>query len=146
VTRNVPQSFANHSRIVPLYHGAAFVILVANFLWACYQLVAAFSLAAVVALLLAAALLIVWFYARLFALTVQDRVIRLEMRLRLQQLLPADLKPRIGELTVAQLVALRFAGDAELPALTRRVLDEKILDRGEIKKLVTDWQADYLRA
>jgi hypothetical protein len=68
------------------------------------------------------------------------------MRLRLGQILPADLKPRIGEFTVGQLVALRFASDAELPTLARKVLDERIASRAEIKKLVTDWQADELRA
>jgi len=144
--KNVPQNFANHARLVPLYHGAAFFILAVNFFWTCYRLVVDRSVSAAIALLVAIALLIVWFYARLFVTTVQDRVIRLEMRLRLQQLLPADLKPRIGEFTVAQLVALRFAGDAELPVLARKVLDEGIADRAEIKKLVKDWQADYLRA
>ena len=61
------------------------------------------------------------------------------------QLLPADLKPRIGELTVAQLVALRFASDEELPALVRQVLDEKLTERKEIKKRVKSWRADHLR-
>ncbi len=77
---------------------------------------------------------------------VQDRVIRLEMRLRLAGLLPADLQARIQELTVDQLVSLRFASDAELPGLTRKVLDDKITDRKSIKKLVKDWQADWMRA
>ena len=65
----------------------------------------------------------------MFALRVQDRVIRLEMRLRLRELLPPDLVPRISELRPRQLVALRFAGDRELPALTRRVLDERLRGR-----------------
>jgi hypothetical protein len=77
---------------------------------------------------------------------VQDRVIRLEMQLRLQQLLPQDLRPRMREFTVNQLVSLRFASDAELPALARKVLDEKLNDRKAIKKLIRDWQPDYLRA
>jgi len=77
---------------------------------------------------------------------VQDRVIRLEERLRCERLLPADLKPRIAEFTVSQLVALRFASDAELPALARKVLDEKISERKPIKQLVKNWRADYLRA
>ena len=76
----------------------------------------------------------------------QDRVIRLEMRLRMQQLLPADLRPRIPEFSVGQLVALRFASDQELPELARKVLDEKIEDRKAIKKLVKNWQPDFLRA
>jgi hypothetical protein len=94
----------------------------------------------------AAALIMGFLSARMFALTVQDRVIRLEERLRYQRLLPADLQPRIGEFTVNQLVSLRFASDAELPALARRVLDEKMNERKAIKQLVKSWRPDYLRA
>jgi hypothetical protein len=105
-----------------------------------------FSWGALVNILLALAFLVLFFYARIFALTVQDRVIRLEMRMRLAQLLPGELRPRIPEFSVGQLVALRFASDAELPALARKVLDEKLNDRKAVKQLVKDWQADYLRA
>jgi hypothetical protein len=79
-------------------------------------------------------------------LTVQDRIIRLEMRLRLAEVLPVDLRPRIPEFNVAQLVSMRFASDAELPSIARKVLDEKMNDRKAIKQLVKDWQGDYLRA
>jgi hypothetical protein len=96
--------------------------------------------------LMALALFMLAFFARVFALTVQDRVIRLEMRLRLAEVLPVDLRPRIPEFTVAQLVSLRFASDSELPALARKVLDEKLDNRKAIKQLVKDWQGDYLRA
>ena len=84
--------------------------------------------------------------ARVMALKVQDRVIRLEERLRYERLLPADLKPRIGEFAVEQVVSLRFASDAELPALARKVLDEKMMERKAIKQLVKAWRPDYLRA
>jgi hypothetical protein len=100
----------------------------------------------VLSVLVAAALLVLYFYTRRFAWTVQDRVIRLEMRLRLTELLPGELRQRIPEFTVGQLVALRFASDAELPELARKVLEEKINDRKVIKQLVKDWQADNLRA
>ena len=80
------------------------------------------------------------------ALKVQDRVIRLEERLRYERVLPSDLKARIGEFTVAQLVSLRFAGDAELPALARKVLDEKLSERKAIKQMVKTWKPDFLRA
>jgi hypothetical protein len=60
-------------------------------------------------------------------------------------LLPADLKPRIGDFTTAQLIALRFASDAELPDLARRVLDEGLTDRKAIKRLIKEWRADYCR-
>jgi hypothetical protein len=96
--------------------------------------------------LLALALILGFLSARMFALSVQDRVIRLEERLRYQRLLPADLKPRIDEFTVAQLVSLRFASDSELPALARKVLDERMQERKAIKQLVKNWKPDYLRA
>jgi len=146
MSKNVPQAFENHARLVPAYHFVAFLILVAYVGWSLWQLVRApFAVGEVFALLFAVAVAIIWFYARVFALTAQDRIIRLEMRLRLQQLLPDDLKPRIGEFSVAQLVGLRFASDAELPALARKVLEERIEDRKAVKRLVRDWQGDYLR-
>jgi len=83
--------------------------------------------------------------ARRYATKLQDRIIRLEMRLRLAQVLPDDLKARILEFTVGQLIALRFASDAELPDLARKVLTEKIEKRSEIKKLIKNWQADWHR-
>ena len=94
---------------------------------------------------MAAALMILFFYARVFALRVQDRVIRLEMRLRMRELLPDDLQDRIDDFTPTQMVGLRFAGDAELPGLARKVLDENVTAAAPIKKLVTDWRADHHR-
>jgi hypothetical protein len=142
-----PQDFKNHTRNVPLYHQFVFFVFAVNLGWTIYRLVKdVFSWGAIVNVLVAMALLVLAFYVRAFVVTVQDRVIRLEMRLRLAGLLPADLRPRIPEFTVAQLVSLRFASDAELPALARKVLDEKLNDRKAIKQLIKDWQADYLRA
>ena len=100
----------------------------------------------VVALIVAIALLLAALYGRMFALAVQDRLIRLEMQLRLQGLLPANLRPRIPEFTVNQLVALRFASDAELPGLAGKVLAENLQDRKTIKRMIQNWQADELRA
>jgi hypothetical protein len=97
-------------------------------------------------LLTAIALVLVFFYSRVFAIQVQDRVIRLEERLRLARLLPDDLRGRVEEFTVAQLVALRFASDAELPGLARRVLQEGMGDRDSIKRAIKDWRADNQRA
>ena len=91
------------------------------------------------------ALIIVALFARLFALGAQDRVIRLEMRLRMRELLPDDLRGRINDFTPTQMVGLRFAGDAELPALARKVLDENIRAATPIKKAITNWQADLYR-
>jgi hypothetical protein len=78
-------------------------------------------------------------------LTVQDRVIRLEMRLRLHETLP-DLRNRVYELTPRRLVALRFANDAEMPELVREVLAGRLVQSKAIKSRVKDWQGDYLRA
>ncbi len=140
------QTFKNHAKTVPLYHLVAGPILLINVFWTAAGVWTHPGGDSVMALLVAIALVIVYLFARAFALTVQDRVIRLEMRLRMRELLPADLLPRIPEFTRGQLVALRFASDAELPALARRVLDEGLTDRKAIKQLVRQWQADTLRA
>jgi len=140
------QNFENHTKIVPMFHQVALPLLAINFGWSVYRLVRHVSGETVVGVLLAVAIILVALFARMFALTVQDRVIRLEMRLRMQQVLPQDLRGRIPEFTVGQLVSLRFASDAELPALARKVLDEKMTDRKTIKKLIRDWQPDLLRA
>jgi|SRR5712692_2418485 len=140
------QSFENHSRMITGYHRLVLPIFTLNLIWSLYRLGRSFSVESVMNVLVAVALILLFYYARIFALTVQDRVIRLEMRLRLAQLLPPDLRPRIGEFAVGQLVALRFAGDNELPELTRRVLDEKLTDRKAIKKMIQHWQPDFLRA
>jgi hypothetical protein len=140
------QSFKNHTKLVPLYHGVALPILFVNLLWSAYRAIVHAGWETALAALVAAALVIMGLFARRFALTVQDRIIRLEMRLRLRELLPFDLAARIPEFTTAQLVALRFASDAELPGLARRVLDDRMQDRKAIKQLIADWQADDLRA
>ena len=141
-----PQNFENHARFVPAFHFFVAPVFLFNVVWSIVRVVHNFSVGTIMALLVAIALFLLAFTARIFALTVQDRVIRLEMRLRMQQLLPADLCGRIPEYTVDQLVALRFASDVELPGLARKVLDEKLTNRKAIKRMVQDWQADLLRA
>ena len=146
MAQKIPQTFENHARVLPAFHYVAFPLFAINFFFTLYQVVTDFSWARLVAFGLAVALILLFFVARVMALTVQDRVIRLEEQLRMRALLPTDLQPRIGDFTVKQLVALRFAGDDELPALARKVLDEKIQDQKSIKKLVQHWRADYQRA
>ena len=141
-----PQTFENHTKFVPAYHAVAFPLLALNVFYTLYQCVTQFSWANLVSFGVAVALILLFFLARVMALTVQDRVIRLEERLRMRELLPADLQGRIGEFTPKQLVALRFASDGELPALARKVLDEKLEDQKAIKRLITSWRADHLRA
>ncbi|MSO82231.1 MAG: hypothetical protein EXQ53_02895 [Acidobacteria bacterium] len=97
------------------------------------------------ALLLAVALFMRAITARLMAMRVQDRVIRFELRARMRLALPADLHGRIDELTPEQLVALRFAGDGELPELVRDVLAGRLASQKAIKLKIKDWQGDYLR-
>ena len=140
------QSFANHVKLVPTFHFFVLPVLTLNLVQSIYRLVhTGFRWDALVGVLTAVALLLLAFHARLFVLRVQDRVIRLEERMRLERLLPEDLRPRIGEFQPGQLVALRFACDAELPALARKVLSDRLTDRTTIKKMVQTWRADYLR-
>jgi hypothetical protein len=145
MAQTAPQNYKNHRKFVPLYHFVLFGILVVNLLWAVLRVVHGFSFETVWGIVMALALLVIFFYIRIFALTVQDRVIRLEMRLRLKDLLPGDLRSRIGELTPPQLIALRFASDAEMADLVREALSSNIQDRDVIKRKVRDWQADHLR-
>ena len=141
------QTFANHTRLFPLFHFFVMPAVLINFVSSVYRWkLSGFSLGGFIWVLTSAALVAGFLCARMFANTVQDRVIRLEERLRYQRLLPADLQSRMEEFTLAQIVSLRFASDAELPALARKVLDEKMQQRKTIKQLVKNWRADYLRA
>jgi Family of unknown function (DUF6526) len=146
-----PQTFANHTRFDPLFH---FFLLPVFGLGLLLSLIHFFAhlregdfrddFHAFLLILLAVALLVAVLKIRLYALKVQDRVIRLEERLRLTQLLPEPLRSRIPELTEDQLVALRFASDAEVAKLTELALKEK-LSRADIKKAIQSWRPDYWR-
>ena len=145
------QNFSNHAKIVPAFHYFVAPVLMINVVTHCIALFKSFSaprgsiLLSFLAVLSSIAVLMLAFLARLFALGVQDRVIRLEERMRYERLLAEDLKPRIGEFTISQLVSLRFASDTELPALARKVLDGKMSERKAIKQMVQNWRADYQR-
>jgi len=140
------QNYKNHVRMVPMFHYFVLPVLLINFVWSVIVARHDFSADTVIASVTALALILLALSARTFALTVQTRLIRLEMRLRMQQVLPADLRARILEFQPGQLVALRFASDAELPELARKVLDEKLTDQKAIKLMIRDWQGDLLRA
>jgi hypothetical protein len=140
------QNFQNHVKFVPVFHFFVLPVLLFNVGWAIYRVIHAPSANLIVALIVAIALLLAALYGRMFALVVQDRLIRLEMQLRLQGLLPVNLRPRIPEFTVNQLVALRFASDAELPELAGKVLAENLQNRKAIKRMIQNWQTDELRA
>lgn len=140
------QNYKNHARIVPAYHIGAFAALTMNLIWAVYLLFTGVTAAILVNLILAIGLLLLFGSVRGQILRVQDRVIRLEMRLRLREVLPPDLLAQSQRLTVSQLIALRFASDAELPALVRDVLAGSLDSGKAIKLRIKDWQGDYLRA
>jgi hypothetical protein len=141
------QNFSNHTRVVPPFHVFVLGMLAINFIWSVYRWKTWGSwLDSLIHTLVAVALILLALYARMFALSAQDRVIRLEERLRYERLLPPDIKGRTGEFTLNQLVALRFASDEELPELARKVLAEKLNNRKSIKQLIRKWKPDYLRA
>ncbi len=140
------QSYASHTRWQPLYHFVASPIALANLIiqlrhayyantrYAWWNVVFAFGILAFVLI------------TRVMIITVQDRLIRLEMRLRLRELLPAAMHADILRLTARQMVGRRFASDAELPDLVKRVLSGELTEQKAIKAAVKDWQADWLRA
>ncbi len=140
------QNFKNHARFYPPFHFVLGPLLIFNLIWTIVRLVRNPSIETTMLVVVAVCLFLTAFVARTMALTVQDRVIRLEMRLRMRELCSPDLVARLAEFTPGQLVALRFASDAELPLLARKVLDEKLNDRKAIKSLIKNWEADHLRA
>jgi hypothetical protein len=146
-----PQNFANHTKLDPLFHFFLLPVFGLGVLLALIHFFAHITTSdfrddfhAVLIILLAVALLVAVLKIRLYALKVQDRVIRLEERRRLAELLPDPLRARIPELTEAQLVALRFASDEELPKLAERAWNEKLSSK-DIKKSIQKWRPDYWR-
>ena len=140
------QSLKSHTRFLPPFHFFVVPVLLVNFLNTLRHLYQDPRQSTGWAAVVAAALLMLAFLSRIQAVTVQDRLIRLEERLRLRQLLPADLQASINGLTHRQLVAIRFASDAEVAEIVRDVVAGKITTAKEIKGRVKIWQPDYLRA
>ena len=139
-----PQTLANHVRWDPLFHFIVLPVFVLSalggaihFLWHPSFHTGSFFVMFVTAVIGVLKI-------RVYALKVQDRVIRLEERLRLSILCSEPLRSRIPELTEGQLIALRFASDAEVPKLAERALSEK-LSRADIKKAIQTWRPDYWR-
>lgn len=140
------QSYKNHTRFFPLFHFVVVPILAINFVNAVVQLWRAPDWNTALGALVAFGLVALALAARLMALTVQDRVIRLEMQMRLMRVLPPDLHPKIAALQRGHYVALRFAGDDELAELVRQIASGQLSKPREIKQRVRNWQADWLRA
>ena len=145
MAEKIPQTYANHTRLHPPFHfflaPGALVLLILTIINALrhYPQLDAFILL-LMAILFFAAL----FLVRSYPLRAQDRIIRLEERQRLEAVLSAEFVPRIRELTEAQLIALRFASDRELPALVEKAVTTKMLPR-DIKKAIVTWRADTFR-
>jgi len=139
-----PQTLANHAKVDPPFHFFLIPVLLINVIVFGIQLFRFPGWVSAWLFVVSLALVVLMGRVRSYATHLQDRVIRLEERLRLNSVLSEPLRSRVGELTESQLVGLRFASDAELPALVQRALDEK-LSRADIKKAVTNWRPDYSR-
>jgi hypothetical protein len=138
------QSLANHARFDPPFHFVLAPIGLAAIILSVILLVRQPGAGSILGVLLSVGFFMIAAKARSYALKVQDRVIRLEERLRLSMLLPEATRPRIVELTEPQLIALRFASDAEVPALAIRALNEGLTSK-QIKTSIQSWRADYFR-
>jgi hypothetical protein len=139
-----PQSYANHARLDPLFHFFLLPLLIVAIIFSITSLFRHPGQDTILWVMLAVGLFLTAGKARGYALKAQDRVIRLEERLRLAMLLPEAARPRIAELTESQLIALRFASDAELPALAMRALNEGLSNK-QIKSSIQSWRADNFR-
>lgn len=142
--RRKPQSYNNYKRRHPVFHFFVIPVLITNSLIAIVYLARHPGLAAAWMVVLSIALLMLGFLARINPVKAQDRIIRLEERLRLMTLLPESLKARIPELTEYQLIALRFASDAEIPRLVDETLKENLSPK-DIRKRILNWRPDYFR-
>jgi hypothetical protein len=140
------QNYKNHARTLPPFHFFVVPVLFLNVVNTIRHIVIDPSRHTAWEFVVASALLTLALMSRMMAVTVQDRVIRLEMQQRLARVLPPDLQARSSALTYRQLIALRFASDAELPGLCREVLEGRLQTGKEIKQRVQNWQADRLRA
>ena len=139
------QSAASHAKMVPLFHYVAFALLLIPTIYFLKEALMAFSVGNLMSALFALGVLLVFWFARVFPLGVQDRVIRLEERMRLHRVLPADMHDRIEEIPTSLLIGLRFASDEELTELTRRVFAGELADRKAVKAAVRSWRADHQR-
>lgn len=140
-----PQTFATHVRRPPAIYLAGTTVLVINAIYAAVLLFRNPGGVTLWQFVVAASLVMVALAVRSHSTRVQDRIIRLEERLRLSRILPEDLRDRVNDLTPAQMVALRFASDEEAPDLARRALSGEFQKSAEIKRQVKEWRGDYFR-
>lgn len=136
------QSYATHRRFHPVFHFFVIPVLVINVFVAIYWFVKYQRWQFAWGIVVGSAFVALALLTRFYSLRQQDRIIRLEERLRLRELLPDDLRPRIDELRLSQLISLRFCSDEELPEATRAVLAGEVKSADEIKRRVKQWRAD----
>ena len=139
------QNYKNHARWLKPFHFFVLPVLLVHVLNSLRHAVLSPSLSTGFVLLVAAALFMTALLARTQALKAQDRVIRLEMRLRLREVLPPDMHARITELTPEHMIGLRFASDGELPELVRKALDGTLTTTKSVKEAIKNWQPDHHR-
>jgi len=141
---STPQSFANHTRFDPPFHFFLLPLGLLAMILSVIHIIHHPSIASTLLVVLAIGFFVIAGKSRGYSLKVQDRVIRLEERLRLAMLMPEAGRSRIGELTESQLIALRFASDAELPGLAMQALNEGLTNK-QIKNAIQSWRGDYFR-
>jgi len=139
------QTYATHRRWLPIFHFFALPVLLINAFVFAWNAIKYPGLASAWGFILSLALFLGIFASRHMPIRAQDRIIRLEERTRLGQLLPADLRGRINEFTPRQLVALRFAPDEEVSELARRCLSGDLKTSNDIKQAIKSWRADHFR-
>ncbi len=139
-----PQDFKHHARLHPPFHIVTFLLLVANIVAVSVHLSHHVSRWNIWLLVMSIGLFVPVLLIRIYALKVQDRVIRLEERLRLKDLAPVEWRPKINELSVDQMIGLRFASDEEVVVLAGQALAEN-LTRKQIKERVRHWRPDHWR-
>jgi Family of unknown function (DUF6526) len=145
MSESTPQSFKNHGRLDPPFHMVLSTVLFVNLVVAiCFLVEHHYSIFTAWLVILSIAAFIPVFKLRLYPLKVQDRVIRLEERLRLQALAPAEWHSQIYRLTEDQLIGLRFAADDEVVELAKQALEHN-LTRKQIKERIKDWRPDNWR-
>jgi hypothetical protein len=138
------QSLKNHARFDPAFHFLLFAVYLLNLVYAGFHLYRQPSLSSGWYLVLSLLAIVPILKLRPYPLKVQDRVIRLEERLRLQTLAPDEWRTRLYRLNENQLIALRFAADDEVVELARQALEQN-LTRKQIKERIRNWRPDDWR-
>ncbi|HTW78594.1 MAG TPA: DUF6526 family protein [Terracidiphilus sp.] len=144
MSKNAPQDLKNHARFDPPFHFFLTFVSLGTVIVSVVYVVHHLCFYSAWLVLVSVAALIALFKLRSYPLKVQDRVIRLEERLRLQALAPAEWHAQIYRLSEDQLIGLRFAADDEVVELAKQALEHN-LNRKQIKERIRNWRADHWR-